>query len=204
MQEQYPINVMIDLETWGLYAGCDIRSIGAVTFDPIMQTVGNGYLNSDGDDNHIVKGQSFYEALDNPFYEGLNKYKHHGFHRHPETVKWWKQQSPEALAAFANPVDMEQGLLDFKKWFEAFGDDTRVWANDPHFDVAILEYAYYWFGIKCPWNHRAPRSMRTLIELSGMRKDIKATYGVQHHALHDAIAQSMTVCKAVKLMKSYY
>lgn len=29
------VSVMLDLETWGTRPGCDIRSIGAVVFDPV-------------------------------------------------------------------------------------------------------------------------------------------------------------------------
>ena len=33
-------HIMVDLETWGTAPGCDIRSIGAVVFDPVAGTLG--------------------------------------------------------------------------------------------------------------------------------------------------------------------
>ncbi len=178
-------HIMLDLETWGKRPGCDIRSIGAVVFDPVA-----GHVTDD----------TFYIATDNPvdpayFYSHAAwEHRRHPLHRDPETVKWWSEQSDEAKAAFENPVDLKLALAKFYEWM---GDspDIKLWANDPHFDVSILEAAYHAVGLPVPWHYRAPRSMKTATDLAGLTRDEYVTATVPHHALHDAIAQAMTVCK---------
>lgn len=186
------VNISLDLETWGTRPGCDIRSIGAVVFDPMTGLV------------DVVKG-TFYVATYNPFrYDGEDygpddEGRKYPLHRDPETVKWWSEQSPESQAAFANPIDLGDALLRFMGWFDELAykegihtNDVKLWANDPHFDVSILEAAYFAVGLPVPWHYRAPRSMKTASDLAGLTP---VKYGVEHHALDDAIAQAMTVCR---------
>lgn len=198
-------HVSLDLETWGKRPGCDIRSIGAVVFDPVAGTVSD---------------DTFYIATDNPL-NGSYSADHHTeleldlisgnhrrypLHRDPETVKWWNDQSDEAQAAFSEPVDLREGLVRFAVWLETIlpsctnaqhgnHESLRIWANDPHFDVSILAEAYHAVGLPVPWHYRAPRSMRTVVDLSGLTRDEYVTHGTAHNALDDAIAQAMTVCK---------
>lgn len=186
-------HIMLDLETWGKRPGCDIRSIGAVVFDPVAGR---------------VTDDTFYVATMNPNigdedWEGLHLIpRKYSLHRDPETVKWWSDQSDEAQTAFDNPVDLRAALLKFADWIHyAVGDGPyqseklKLWANDPHFDVSILAEAYHAVGLPAPWHYRAPRSMKTVVDLSGLTRDEYCTYGEAHNALDDAIAQAMTVCK---------
>ena len=53
-------HIMLDLETWGKRPGCDIRSIGAVVFDPVAS---GGWSVSD---RTLMNGDTFYIATDNP------------------------------------------------------------------------------------------------------------------------------------------
>lgn len=188
------VSVMLDLETWGKRPGCDIRSIGAVVFDPVAGR---------------VTDDTFYIATDNPcrvfnrgtaFEAGTYKYP---LRRDPETVKWWSDQSDEAQSAFSEPVDLREALRRFSAWINDMNPATppghatnlRIWANDPHFDVSILAEAYHAVGLPVPWHYRSPRSMRTVVDLSGLTRDEYVTHGTAHNALDDAIAQAMTVCK---------
>lgn len=182
------IHISLDLETWGKRPGCDIRSIGAVVFDPVAGT---------------VRDDTFYIATDNPigWHQEGNKYP---LHRDPETVKWWSEQSPEAQAAFSEPVDLRVALERFTSWiinmYPGGWDgnvtpDIRIWANDPHFDVSILDEAYHAVGLPVPWHYRAPRSMKTATDLAGLTRDEYVTHGTAHNALDDAIAQAWTICK---------
>lgn len=172
-------HVMLDLETWGKRPGCDIRSIGAVVFDPVAGTVSD---------------DTFYIATDDYGYR-------YYLHRDPETVTWWSEQSAEAQAAFENPVDLRESCKGFRHWLWAISgtynnlENVRLWANDPHFDVSILAEAYHAVGLPVPWHYRAPRSMKTATDLAGLTRDEYVTATVPHHALHDAIAQAQTVCK---------
>lgn len=205
-------HIMLDLETWGKHPGCDLRSIGAVVFNPVAGWVHGG-----------LDGGQFYIAADNPetdesggYFAGFDDnyhrvYRRYPLSRDPETVKWWNDQSKAAQSAFANPVDLKIALMRFGDWFNSLAttqllslppkpktDGIRIWANDPHFDVSILDAAYRVVGLPVPWHHRSPRSQKTITEAAGMTRDDYATHGEAHNALDDAIAQAMTVCKAYK------
>lgn len=214
-------HIMLDLETWGKRPGCDIRSIGAVVFDPVAGIINvplGGWKNSDPD------SKLFYIATDNPYtgeddqrycdscgteWYGGPTYKY-PLHRDPETVKWWNDQSPEAHAAFTNPVDLWKACYEFRYWiwrnsqpterFENWepGENVTVWANGPQFDVSILAEVYHAVGLPVPWHYRAPRDFRTITDAAGMTREEFSNYGDAHNALHDAIAQAMTVCEAYK------
>lgn len=207
------IHIMLDLETWGKRPGCDIRSIGAVVFDPVL--------------NHVCQLPSaqFYIATDNPITRhGVltddGDYRKYPLARDPETVQWWNDQSPEAQAAFANPIDLRDACLQFGKWLtrldaemHAITDypwfhttihqmpkspNVKIWANGPQFDVSILAEVYHAVGLPVPWHYRAPRDFRTITDAAGMTREEFSNYGEAHNALHDAIAQAMTVCEAYK------
>lgn len=198
------IDIMLDLETWGTKPGCDIRSIGACVFDPVAGTV------------HSELGDyQFYLATNNPalapwnydlgHHDGIETYRKYPLTRDPETVQWWNNQSPEAQAAFENPVDLKKACNLFTSWIVNMFDhaptdgDFRtvcIWANDPHFDVSILAAVFDAVGLPVPWHYRSPRSMKTAIDMAGLTPDEYCNYGTAHNALDDAIAQAMTVCKA--------
>lgn len=194
-------HIMLDLETWGKHPGCDIRSIGAVVFDPVAGTVTfplGGWKPGD-------IGGLFYVATENPGVDEIAGGKYQ-LTRDPETVQWWNDQTPEAQAAFANPVDLKDACKLFADWL---GDqyerdaayeptDLRIWANDPHFDVSILDAVFRAVQLPTPWHYRSPRSMKTITEAAGMTSADYSNYGTAHNALDDAIAQAMTVCEAYK------
>lgn len=179
-------DVMLDIETWGKRPGCDIRSIGAVVFDPVAGR---------------VTDDTFYIATDNPTVQWSHpRRSKYPLTRDPETVKWWSEQSEEAQSAFDNPVDLKDALLDFTAWINFVAGDEhplniKLWANDPHFDVSILDAAYHAVEFPTPWHYRAPRSMKTATDLAGLPREEYCNYGDAHNALDDAIAQAMTVCK---------
>lgn len=233
------IHIMLDLETWGTEPGCDIRSIGACVFDPLY-----GYVaEPSGDEANDSK--SFYIATDNPtppalahamtipklepcfiddvqyhWDEGSNSFRKYPLRRDPRTVKWWSDQSAEAQAAFANPVDMREALISFAVWLEqrstkrpfdflhypdGINKENVIWAHGPAFDVSILAAAYRAVGLPIPWHYRAPRDTRTAFDMAGIHDDDDGSYrtfmsayntGTYHHALDDAIAQAKSVCGA--------
>lgn len=201
------IHIMLDLKTWGKRPGCDIRSIGAVVFDPHQDVVCRREGSLLIGENKI---EPFYIATDNPIVtyktERCEETRFYSLRRDPETIKWWNDQPPEAQAAFANPVDLRKALQQFTSWIcnlapvappEGF-ERMRIWANGPQFDVSILAEVYHAVGLPIPWHYRAPRDMRTITDAAGMTHDDYCSYGDAHNALHDAIAQAMTVCEAYK------
>lgn len=223
------VHVSLDLETWGTRPGCDIRSIGAAVFDPARQWV-SGY---DDGYNEASPG-TFYVACDNPA-KGVMRtaetdeqfakadkdgryFKQTGYrynlHRDPRTVQWWSEQSDEAQAAFADPVELKDALAAFTSWlYRIAGEsgnsiaqrsDLRIWSHGAAFDSPILAAAYEAVGLPVPWHYRAPRDTRTLFDLadvtdhSAWLAQHPGPLGLTHHALDDAICQARAVCAAYK------
>jgi len=210
------IDIMLDLETWGTDPGRDLRSIGACVFDPGAGTV------SDID--------QFYIATDNPKgYHGNGVHKHRFFPdekgwarkysltRDPRTVQWWSEQSDEAQAAFAGPVDLREALGRFDSWLGglfnyevilAETDCIRLWSHGAATDGPWLAAAYKAVGLPVPWHYRAPRDTRTCFDMAGIEdhtawlKQHPGPLGIPHHALDDAICQARAVCAAMEMRVS--
>ncbi len=191
-------HIMVDLETWGTVPGSDIRSIGAVVFDPIAGTLGD----------------EFYAALDNPagrmrngifethLVTGKEDYRKYPLTRDPETEKWWADQSAEAQGAFEDRIDLILGLGRFKAWWQErdiglSSDHARFWAHGPHFDEALLAACYRVAGFdRLPWHYRAPRDTRTIYEAAG---GVELPFeGTPHNALDDAKYQARCVVEAYR------
>lgn len=213
------VHIMLDLETWGKRAGCDLRSIGATLYVPHTGSVCT--LDHIANVDYGTLG-AFYQAVDNPiravigYYDWLGTRRAYDLWRDPETVKWWNDQSAEAQAAFADPVDLREGLERFALWlFEITGSpDTDghtfegafcIWAHGPQFDISILEAAYHAVGLPVPWHYRAPRDTRTAFDMAGINdhSGFMALFdtGTLHHALDDAICQAKAVCAAHRIIR---
>lgn len=189
-------HIMLDLETWGRTPGSDIRSIGAVVFDPIA-----GWMPSHSE------AFIFYVACNNPALSKDGTRRKYPLTREPATVQWWSEQSEDAQKAFTNPTDLKEALQAFENWIGIVAGCTpseaqhvRLWANDPHFDVSILGAAFRACGMSEPWHYRAPRSQKTITEAAGMTREDYAPFnhGTAHNALDDAISQAQIVCEAYR------
>lgn len=228
------VHISTDLETWGTRPGCDIRSIGACVFDPIAGTIADAVHYTDEETLSGGSGPgTFYIATDNPLSDedkdadpamiaiwdenpeqSSRPWK---LHRDPSTAQWWSEQSDEAQAAFADPVDLKVALERFAEWFTRLAypeihiytspiftppTNIRIWAHGPQFDISILAAAYEAVGLPVPWHYRAPRDTRTAFDLAGIDdhsawlKQHTGPLGVPHHALDDAICQARAVCAA--------
>ncbi len=164
---------MLDLETWGTNLGCDIRSIGAVVFDPLTGEIGNDFYVA------TLDGRSF------------------GLTRDSSTEKWWNEQDSLAQNAFDNGKPLEDALEMFSSWFNdnaEHGEILSLWCNGPHFDEVILKHVYNVVGKTHPWHYRAPRDFRTIMEAAGW-PEIPFD-GVAHNALDDAKHQARCVIVA--------
>ena len=209
-------HIMFDLETWGTAPGCDIRSIGAVVFDPVAGWIGAPgafnpgrieyfYLATHNPRGHFVPGGAFKET-GNPKHD-----LRYNLHRDPSTEKWWADQSDEAQGAFADPVRLDVALSRFAVWLTEMcpdPSDLRLWAHGPQFDVSILAAAYEAVGFPVPWHYRAPRDTRTAFDMAGIDdhsawlKQHPGPLGVPHHALDDAICQARAVCGAWDMVET--
>lgn len=223
-----PINVSLDLETWGTDPGCDLRSIGACVFLPHTGAVCTpGHIQITPE---YPQG-TFYIATSNPKgYHGQGVHKHRFFEnekgwarkynltRDTRTVQWWSEQSDEAQAAFADPVDLKDALCMFGKWLRSvsplkdyydigehdrrFPDDIRLWSHGAATDGPWLAAAYKACGLPVPWHYRAPRDTRTCFDMAGIDdhsawlKQHPGPLGIPHHSLDDSIGQARAVCAA--------
>jgi len=173
-------HIMVDLETWGLIPGSDIRSIGAVVFDPAAGTLGD------------------------EFYVNVSGGGGIGLTRDPATAEWWSGQSDVARQRLdVGVLGLWWGLAQFSDWWterdprhQPDGKYATFWAHGPHFDEAILSACYRAAGQTAPWHYRAPRDCRTIWEAAG---GIDLPFeGVQHDALDDAKHQARCVIEAYR------
>ena len=182
-------DVMVDLETLGTRAGCQIMSIGAVAF------TGSHVKDSDID-------CTFYCVVNAPTrWQRLKLWlTGRGLFTDPETLKWWEDKTPEARRVLEQHYgrmghDLPQALRLFNKWLAQF-PGVRVWGNGADFDNPILISAYHSAGVPQGWGNWSGRCYRTLKSLVKGPKLVRR--GVHHNALDDAISQAY---HAVALLK---
>ncbi len=186
-------HIMIDLETLATRADAAILSIGAVRFNPIAGVVPSS-----------LTGDRFYRTIE------LSKTpeSERGF-IDPATVMWWFGQSDDARNAITSGQELglplRTVLRRFDEWFTATVSNARrkvtVWANDPDFDLCILQEAYDRCELTLPWSFRNARSMRTMSDLAqqfDLRKFPDGTTPIvehagAHNALNDAVYQAKLV-----------
>lgn len=170
-----PINIMLDLETWGTKPGSVIASIGAVVFNDDAVT---DYFYA------RVCPKSAMEA---------------GLLVDADTILWWMKQSDEARAEFSSADHIETALADFSRWCLAGRDgDPVMWGNGADFDNVLLTSAYEAVGIVRPWSRWNSRCYRTA---KSYRPDIKMVRtGTHHNALDDARSQAEHLIRIHKAM----
>lgn len=185
-------HIMVDLETWGTAPGSDLRSIGAVVFDPHAGTIGPKFY------CNIRGGEDF------------------GLVRDPDTVAWWADQSEAARAVLEKDQEhIADALVYFDHWWFAQqgGKATRdryarFWANGSHFDFVLLEAAFRAvfnadgsepYEELMPWSYRSPRDCKTAWDMAG-GVDLPFV-GTEHYALDDAIHQARCVIEAYRIIR---
>lgn len=174
------IDIMIDLETMGVSAGCAILSIGAVTLD---------------------EKHKFYAKI------CLDSCSPAGLKIDLDTIAWWQKQSKEARGeAFSGTKDLVLVLGEFADWFrmvEKLEGTAFLWGNGADFDLPILGAAYEAVGMKKPWKPFNGRCYRTIKNWARF-KDITPDpfEGVKHNALADAIFQARHLIKILRFDRS--
>lgn len=161
------INVMCDLETTGVEAGCCILSIAFVPFATEYPL------------------DSFYETISH-----LDS-KINGFTDDSATLAWWdKQKSEIQQEAFSGTRGVKSVLETASHYLAQLGEPKEIylWGNGKDFDNVILAHAFKKLGIKQPWHYRNNRCYRDLAAMYPMFP--KGDIAQAHNALHDAQAQA--------------
>lgn len=160
------VNVMVDLETFGVGRKAMPISIGAVKFDAI------GVLER----FHVgITPESAQRA---------------GFRMDASTMLWWLD--PERAPAWAAWGELEkfsitEALDGFAMWFGP--EQLRLWGNGATFDNVILRDAYNLCGFEFPtawWNDRCYRTVKSLCPHIEMER-----VGTHHSAVDDAESQAL-------------
>lgn len=171
------MDIMIDIETFGLSPKGVIASVGAVSFEcgefPIL---GSLYLNVRTDDQDRVMT--------------------------PSTIEWWLQQSREAQEALLKQPRATLGSA-LKSLASFVRNADHIWANGVSFDLAILRDAYEQYGQPIPWKYGQEMCMMSIRVLG---KELGLDYSVyksmsrtvQHNALADATLQARYVVDVFK------
>lgn len=159
------LDITIDLETCSLCPTAAVMSIGAVAWRR-DNTASPFYQLKDGKQD---PASVFSCHID------LRSMFINGFAFDEKTAEWWKTKTDEAKASLLSsdsyelpcrPIDVAvKGLFewieDFKK--EQGEQEVCLWAQGSDFDIAILRYICYKFGIDMPLPHTGFRDHRTFI-----------------------------------------
>lgn len=198
------MELMIDIETLGTNMGAPVVTIGAVLFDP--------YKN---DSSQLLLERSLNIRID------LADSIKYGRNFSGETIRWWFEQSDEAIKALVvgETISAQEALIKLsrychereawvnKEFFPGLSElpkTNRYWAKDPDFDMRLLQHYYEHpdlKGAKQPWDFWSCRSVRTMQDLAwpegGVARPEFQVPGVAHDARWDAIQQAMTVQAAM-------
>ena len=168
------MDIMIDLENRGVRPGSIIRSLGAVVFDPVTNTLGSTFYQN-------IEGGSCKAA---------------GLTADPETDAWWaKQDQAVKDALLVDQVPLSNALDAFDMWWD-MNDGERVWGHGASFDAPLLKAAYHAIGSEPPWKFWNEMCCRTVLAL-GNRKPLRE-HGPHHNALADAKSQAVAVMAALR------
>jgi 3'-5' exoribonuclease-like protein len=186
-------DVMVDLETWGTKAGCAIRSVGAVFFDPET-----GML-----------GDEFYATVTDASCKRYKLQKEQG------TVDWWNQ--PENALANKQLSEGQLDLAEVLVRFEQFWNRGRgrwFWSQGANFDEPILGaaidavQAYHaknpvegQVTPRRPWKFFEAQDTRTIYRVSAINVRAIRRNGTYHNALDDAKHQVVCVSTGHKRLR---
>jgi exodeoxyribonuclease VIII len=205
-QPQNNIELMLDVEAFGTTVGSPVVTIGAVLFDPFAsdssQELSRRAINVNIDIS---------EAID--YSMGVSG----------ETIRWWFEQKDDAIKALVSDdaVSVKDALLILHRYclergkftndlfFEGISDMPKAcqfWANDPDFDMRLMEYYYTHPDLgkvaAMPWKFWNCNSVRTVERLAWPEgKDAHPVFevpGVAHDARWDAIQQAMRVQAGIR------
>lgn len=159
------LDISIDLESCSLCPTAAVMSIGSVAWRR-DNTASPFYQLKDGKQD---PASVFSCHID------LRSMFINGFTFDEKTAEWWKAKTDEAKASLLSsdsyelpcrPIDV--AIKDWFDWIEDFKkeqgeQEVCLWAQGTDFDIAILRYICYKFGIDMPLSHTGFRDHRTFI-----------------------------------------
>ncbi len=133
----------------------------------------------------------------------------HGF-LEPDTIKWWMKQPDEVRAFSFNGTYSDMSVALGLKTLADTNEIDEVWANDPNFDLSMLEQWWTRVGLNhwpfAYWKYRSFRTITALTkEVTG--QDFKAasknTFAA-HNPVEDAVNQARVVIACRHALKREY
>jgi DNA polymerase III epsilon subunit-like protein len=175
------MDVMLDLETFGVNSDSAIVVIGALKFTRDLPHV------------DIDKMDSFYRKVDSASCEAI------GMHIESATVSWWKKQAADIREEVfsGDRIPIKQALSEFSEWYKG---GSYIWSQGANFDIPILSTAYRRCGMTEPWSYWSARDTRTLYDVTGLSKKDLPSEGA-HNALKDCWRQVYGVKECVNRLR---
>lgn len=176
-------SIMLDLETMGTGPNAVVVQIGAVAFNSLTgRRYSAGAFEIDVDlDSSASAGGVVTEA----------------------TVNWWEEQG--GFKPTGDTVTLAVALLGLSKWSGEYPSASRVWAQGPSFDVAIIDGFVQRVGTSEPWKYNAARDTRTVYDLAKQRGWTKPP-GVEptHRAVEDCDVQITALMSALRCLRGFW
>lgn len=178
IQDVVQRHLMVDIETLSTDQNAFITELTAIVFDPI-----NGYVIS-----------SMTRVLD-PWTEQK------GSHIDGRTIQWRQQQDTQKLRWDRHSYHtLEESLLDLQALIER-DKPSKIWANDPTFDIVILNNAAKReLGRPVFTDYYKECSVRTAKFALEVARDEFIKLNNDHHSDHDCLNQIEVVAKFMDLI----
>ena len=169
-------DVMIDIETLGTRPTSAIVQIGACYFDRETGEI----------------GETFCENI-------RHDYNNDEFTTDYKTIKWWTQQSFDAIESVFNDesYSIVSAIVRLQKFLK---DAEYIWAHAT-FDIPILMNSFEKTKYEFPISYKNIRDIRTLMDLSKYEIDFKRV-GIHHNALDDCKYQVKYCVAAMNKLKT--
>ena len=177
------MDLMVDIETFGIGSKAVMHEIGAVIFDPYGEPL----------DKTIDATKTFHALIDPQSCLSL------GMEVDWDTLKFWFNQGAlQHARLLAGPrTHVANVLMNFSDWVEKH-KPAHKWGHGATFDPIILHEYYKRLRKPSPFqDFRTIRDTRTLFDeiadISRAEWDNISAREIYHHPLHDAWAQARCV-----------